>query len=274
MKHVAMTALASALAVTLFTQPGFAQTAANAPAPAATKTAAAKPAAATDKAAPTKTDPSTEAIMKFSQDGNDAMREIAAARVAVFNANPKGAMDMLNKAKASLAKAEAEAPTFAIKTTVSVEGKKVGTTSDNETAKSVPVDGQLVLSDDFVPTPEKLAHINKANEHFKKGEKKEAMDELRLGEIDVMYNRAWLPLASTAKHLDQARKLMDEHKYYEANLALKAIGDSMTVDSVSLTEAPKQAAAKATAEPKKAEATKSEPAKSEPAKPEAQKKGS
>lgn len=29
---------------------------------------------------------------------------------------------------------------------------------------------------------------------------------------------------------------MDGHKYYEANLALKAIGDSITVDSVLINE--------------------------------------
>ncbi|MFY9828722.1 MAG: YfdX family protein [Rhodoplanes sp.] len=38
------------------------------------------------------------------------------------------------------------------------------------------------------------------------------------------------------KHLDQATQFMDGHKYYEANLALKAIGDSITVDSVLINE--------------------------------------
>ena len=49
-----------------------------------------------------------------------------------------------------------------------------------------------------------------------------------------------MPLASTAKHLDQAIKLMNDHKYYEANLALKAVSDSITTDSVTLTEVPKK----------------------------------
>jgi hypothetical protein len=52
----------------------------------------------------------------------------------------------------------------------------------------------------------------------------------------VMYTRAWMPLAAATKHLDQATLFMDDHKYYEANLALKAIGDSITVDSVAINE--------------------------------------
>lgn len=238
MRQAALTTAVSALAVSLLAYPGFAQNAASAPA-----VSAASATAAADKTAPKNADASGAALMKFSQDGNDAVREITAARVAIFDANTKGAADLLNKAKASMAKAEADAPSFDVKTTVSVGGKNLGTTSDNEKAQLVPVDGQLVLADDFVSTPEKAAHINKANEHLRNGKKEEALKELRLGEVAVMYNRAWLPIAATVKHLDQAKKLMDEHKYYEANLALKAIGDGMTFDSVTLTEAPGHAQA-------------------------------
>ena len=104
--------------------------------------------------------------------------------------------------------------------------------------KMVPVDGRIALAEDYVPTPEKQAHIAKANEQLKKGATKEAIDELRLGQIDVIYNRVWMPLASSKTHLDDASKLMGEQKYYEANLALKAIGDSLRTDSVDLVGAP------------------------------------
>ena len=29
-----------------------------------------------------------------------------------------------------------------------------------------------------------------------------------------MYNRVWMPLASTYKHIEQAAKLMDDHERY------------------------------------------------------------
>jgi YfdX protein len=57
-------------------------------------------------------------------------------------------------------------------------------------------------------------------------------------QIDVMYNRVWMPLTSTKAHLADATKLMDDHKYYEANLALKAVGDSLQTDSVNLVGTP------------------------------------
>jgi hypothetical protein len=227
--RLAASVLALAFGSALLTQPALAESANNANAP--------KPAAA-PAAAPTK--PDVAAIMKFSQDGNDAIRAISAARVAIFNGDPKLASDMIAKAKTAVAKAEQEAPTYSLKVTTSVEGKTLGTESETEKPEMVPVDGQLTLADDFVPTPEKQKHIAAANEHFKNGKSKEALEELRLGEVEVMYNRIWMPLASTSKHIEQAMKLMDEHKYYEANLALKAIGDSLTVDSVKLTETPKK----------------------------------
>jgi hypothetical protein len=150
------------------------------------------------------------------------------------------AMEMIAKAKASVSKAELEAPTFTVKPTDSVQGKAPDSKSQTEKAEMVPVDGQVMLAEDFVATPEKQAHVNKANEHFKSGRNKEALEELRLGEIEIHYNRVLMPLASTYKHIEQATKLMDENKYYEANLALKAIGDSFTTDSVSLIDFPKK----------------------------------
>ena len=41
------------------------------------------------------------------------------------------------------------------------------------------------------------------------------------------YSRVLSPLASTSKHIEQAIKLIDDHKCYEANLALKAISDPL-----------------------------------------------
>ena len=219
--------MASAFALSLLAYPALAQAPSNAPEP------------ATAPAAPAKPNAEAKDMMKFSQNGSDAIREIAAARVAIFNGDPKLASDMITKAKAFVAKAELEAPTFIVKTTKSGH-RRSGPTSDTAKAEMVPVDGQLVVADDFVSTPEKQARIAKANEHFKNGEQKEALEELRLGEVEVMYNRVWMPLAFASEHIEQAIKLMNDQKYYEANLALKAIDDRLTVDSVSVTDLPKK----------------------------------
>lgn len=239
-KLLASSAAALALASSLFALPASAESAKNAPKPAANTTA---PAATADAKADAKTEAKSEAksealsIMRYSEDGGRAIREIGAARVAIFNGDTKLASELIIRAKASVAKAEQEAPTFKVQTEES--GKAAGAASETVKAPMVPVDGDLVLAEDFVPTPDKRARIEKANEHFKNGNAKDALEELRLGDIAVMYTRAWMPLAAAAKHLDQAVKYMDAQKYYEANLSLKAIGDSITVDSVAINEAVK-----------------------------------
>ena len=180
-----------------------------------------------------------QALTKFSQAGNSAIQAIRGARLAIFNGDPKVAKEKVEKAKTFVENAAKDAPMFDTTTTMSVQGKVVGSQGQKVTAAFVPVDGQFVLADDFVLTPEKQAHIDKANEHLKKGESKEALDELRLADIDVNYSRVWMPIAGAQNHLDEAIKLMNDGKYYEANLALKAIEDSLTTDSVTLAETPK-----------------------------------
>ncbi len=245
-KLLASSAAALALASSLFALPASAESAKNAPKPMANTTAPAAtttaPAAAADAKADAKTEAKSEAksealsIMRYSEDGGRAIREIGAARVAIFNGDTKLASELITRAKASVAKAEQEAPTFKVQ---NEESGKAGAANETVKAQMVPVDGDLVLAEDFVPTPDKRARIEKANEHFKNGNAKDALEELRLGDIAVMYTRAWMPLAGAAKHLDQAVKFMDAQKYYEANLSLKAIGDSITVDSVAINEAVK-----------------------------------
>lgn len=241
-KLLASSAAALALASSLFALPASAESAKNAPKPTANTTAPAAtttaPAAVADAKADAKSEAKSEAlsIMRYSEDGGRAIREIGAARVAIFNGDTKLASELIIRAKASVAKAEQEAPTFKVQTE---ESGKAGAANETVKAPMVPVDGDLVLAEDFVPTPDKRARIEKANEHFKNGNAKDALEELRLGDIAVMYTRAWMPLAAAAKHLDQAVKYMDAQKYYEANLSLKAIGDSITVDSVAINEAVK-----------------------------------
>ncbi len=202
---------------------------------------AAKPMAGAAAKSDTKADAQAQEIIKFSQDGNAAMREVRGARFAIFNGDPKTSMQLMENAKASVAAAEKDAPSFGTRTTMSVQGKVVGTPAvKGQKAQEIPFDGQLMLGENFVMTPEKQAHIDKANEHFKNGRNKEALEELRLGEIDVSYTRLWMPIAATNKDLDQAIKLSRDHKYYEANLALKAIEDGVVVDSVSLADTAKK----------------------------------
>lgn len=117
----------------------------------------------------------------------------------------------------------------------------------------IPIDGNLAVADTFVASTDRNKHIEKANEHLKAGQSKEALEELRLGEVDIVFTRVLLPLESTKKRVADAEKLVGEHKYYEANLCLKAAEEGVVVDAIDLVGKPKaqQPATASTATPPK-----------------------
>ena len=131
-----------------------------------------------------------------------------------------------------------DAQTFAADSKAADHGKKGHDKSASDKMDLIPIDGGIAIADTFVPSAEKKEHIEKANEHLKSGHSKEAIEELRLGEIDVVSTRVLLPLEATKKRLADAEKLASDHKYYEANLALKAAEDGVVYDSVDLLGTP------------------------------------
>jgi hypothetical protein len=181
----------------------------------------------------------TQEVMKVSKDGFMAMRAVREARIAIFNGDPKVAVEIMGKAKEALDNVSKDESLFVSDIKTPAGNKAVhGTTTPaaTEAMNWIPIDGQIALADTYVPTPEKKEHIAKANEHFKYGRGKEAIEELRLGEINVTYTRVLMPLTATKKCLANAMSLANEHKYYEANLALKAAEDGVILDSVSLAD--------------------------------------
>jgi len=179
---------------------------------------------------------SDKILEQVSKEGFTAMQDVRFARVAIFDDHPKVAEKYLNEAKKKLAAAEKEAPEL----TVTVRSEQtVGdeTISKHETAQTsdfVPIDARLVLSEDFVPTPEKKAKIKEANEHLKKGDRTKAVEVLRAADIGISVTRVLMPLKLTIDHVDGAIAMFNDHKYYEANLALKGAQDGLIMDTVLL----------------------------------------
>jgi hypothetical protein len=180
----------------------------------------------------------TQDLTKVSNDGYAAIRAIHAARIAIFNGDTKLGDEMLDKAQKDLDAATKDAQTFAVDRKAADHGKKGSDKSANDKVDLIPIDGDIAIADTFVPSTEKKKHIDKANEHLKSGNSKEAIEELQLGEVDVVFTRVLLPLAMTKKRVADAEKLANDHKYYEANLALKAAEDGIVIDSVDLLGTP------------------------------------
>ena len=185
--------------------------------------------------------------MKVSHDGYGAIRAIHVARLAIFNGDTKDATEMLATAQKDLDAATKDAGTFAADTKAAGHDKKGHHKSTGDKTDLIPIDGEIAIADTFVPSADKTKHIEKANEHLKSGSSKEALEELRLGEVDVVFSRVMLPLETTKKRVADAEKLANEHKYYEANLALKAAEDGLIVDAVDLLGTPVPAGKASTA---------------------------
>ena len=158
-------------------------------------------------------------MTKVSTAGYDAIRDVRFARLAIFNGDPKLATEMIDKAKKDLDAATKDAKTFDADEKAADHGNKGTDKSATDKMDLIPIDGDIAIADTFVPTAEKKEHIAKANEHLKVGRSKYAVEELRLGEVDIVYTRLMLPLTATAKRVADAEGLANDHKYYEASLA-------------------------------------------------------
>ncbi len=186
-----------------------------------------KPADAVAAATQSKSD---GALLKTVDEAYKALREIRAARLAIFNGQAEQASKFVADAQKDLAAAKALVPTHAIK------DKKTPQAGDSY----LPIDTSLTLAEGFKATPEKQTAIGKANEHLSKGDHKQAVEVLKAANIDITVSAALIPTQASLAHVADAAKLMGEKKYYEANIALKAVEDSIIIVSYSLDDVPKQ----------------------------------
>lgn len=170
------------------------------------------------------------AMIKTVDEAYKAMREIRAARLAIFNGSLHEAGKFVGQAKADMQTAQGQMKDFAIST------QKSAARDD----AYIPFDTSLALSEGFKPTAEKQTSLDKANQHLAKGEHKQAVEVLKTANIDVTVSATLLPANASLQHVKDAATLLGEKKYYEANLALKAVEDSVIVDAYSVDNIPVQ----------------------------------
>lgn len=198
-------------------------------------------------------------VGKLSKDGAQAFRDLQLTRLAIFEADPAQAKDLIGKAQAAFAKAKTDDAVFNkaeadLKTPTDLSAAKSTASAAKGDAKPasteqvawVPVDAQLILGDDFVATPEKASAVTEANKNLAQGDQKGALDKLKLAHVDVNFTMAVLPLDKTTADVDQAAKLIEQGKYYEANAILKTAQDGMRFDVIDAVAIPQKAMSTAT----------------------------
>ena len=178
----------------------------------------------------------TDKRLMVSTDGFRAERDLAAARIAIFQGNTEAAKTLVKEAQGDLKTVAQQAPKDFPNGAPTADGKGTGNTD------LIPIDGQMVVADDMVLSADKAAKVKEANEHLKNGDTDKAVDTLKQGAIDVSFTRVLMPIKATDVHVDAAVNLLDQSKYYEANLALKAAQDLLQTDTVVFGDTPAQAA--------------------------------
>lgn len=178
----------------------------------------------------------TDKRLMVSNDGFKAERDLGAARIAIFQGNTDQAKTLVKDAQSELKTVAEQAPKDFPNGAPTADGKGKGNPD------VIPIDGQMIVADNMVLTPDKTAKIKEANEHLKNGDTAKAMDTLKQGAIDVTFTRVLMPIKETDVHVDAAANLLNEGKYYEANLALKAAQDLLQADTVAFDDTAAQAA--------------------------------
>lgn len=182
------------------------------------------------KAAETQAEQKTaeQDLIKVSEDALATMRNVHGARLAIFNGSPDKAQTYADAAEARVAAAMKDVDQYALDVKKPVK--------DDE--EFVPFNASLAVAETVVPDEAKMKTIAQANEHLHKGETKKAIEVLKLGEIDVALTTELVPLKLAKAHIDDASKLIGEGKYYEANLALKAVEDAVLIETYAIDEVP------------------------------------
>jgi hypothetical protein len=208
-------------------------------------------AAATTNQPTAATQNANKELGKLSADGRKAFQDVRLARLAIFDGQADQAKKYVDEAKASIAKAKTDDTAYvkdeaALKPPAGVAQRTATQGAGDKPTPSptptawLPVDGGLTLGEDFVATPAKAAGVAKANDQLKKGDHKQAMETLKLSEIDVAFVMEVAPLDKTVSGIDTAAQLIDSGKYYEGNQALKGVEDGIRYDVADVNSGPEK----------------------------------
>lgn len=182
---------------------------------------------------------------KLSKDGFAAFQNIREARLALFNGKPDAARKDVNNAMESLEKSKTDDSIF-IKAEADLKQPAQSTASSQQPAKSttasttpvkwLPINGTITVQEDYSAVPAKVAALKTANSQLKAGKQKDALETLKMNDVNVAVALEVAPLDATLKGVDQASKLLDTGKYYEANGALMQVENGIRYSVVDIND--------------------------------------
>jgi YfdX protein len=169
-------------------------------------------------------------MLRMSEEAASTVMNAHAARLALFNNDTNLAKTEVEKAIASLTKADTTLNEKLIPDTTAKDAKPM----------YLPFDTNMALAETYTVTPEIKVVLDKATGLFQVGTPNEAIDVLREAGVEVRISTAMLPWETSQAHLKEAEKLIGESKFHEANVALKAFEDGIVVRNFGIDEIPAQ----------------------------------
>ena len=192
---------------------------------------------------------------KISADGSSAFQDLTLTRLAIFDGRIDAAKKYIDKADTALGKAKTDEALFVkaeadlkSTTTKGAKAKKsagaVAPVTDQQKDQKeelvtwLPVDGSITINDDYTASAPKTAAIAEANKRLANGDKKGAIEKLKLADINIDFVLVALPLDETIAKVHQAASLINDGKYYEASQIVKQVQDSVRSDVVNIVGVP------------------------------------
>jgi hypothetical protein len=190
---------------------------------------------------------------KLSVDGAQAIRDVHRARFEIFQGELDKARTDIDNASSELQRAQRDNTSFMkaeseLKPQAGVNQPGNGQSSTGQAASTtpiawLPVDSDFALGEDYVATPKKTAAVGQANQQLKSGNRQKALEALKLSDVDLTFVLEVAPLQKTVAGVEEAKQLMAQDKYYQANQALKGVEDGLRFDVNDISAVPKALAA-------------------------------
>ena len=105
-----------------------------------------------------------------------------------------------------------------------------GNPSGNQMVEGLPVDASITVAEDFSASPEKKAAVADANKSLSNGDRKGAVEKLKLSGVNIDVVVLAVPLNDTIAKVQQASNMINDGKDDEASQLIKQVQDSARSD--------------------------------------------
>ena len=177
----------------------------------------------------------------ISQQGQQAFMEVVAARQDLYDGHVDQAKQQLGAAESALQTAQTDKTAYmkSAKDLRGQDGKLMQVSEQDAKATAwLPIWSGMTLSDDYVATPAKNQAVAQASAKIQQGDAKGTGEILKVAGVDVDYATAVLPAQETLDLVHRANQELAHEQFWQANLTLKQVQNSLRYDNANVDVTP------------------------------------